>query len=162
DRFSATRCTMLSVLGWKSTEPLMLNTLIQCPASTVPSQRHVSPSRPYCCCAPSSGAAIKRAIAPTVVLFIISPVVCAAVDLYLAAEGLSGNPRPAVSDRKLHVAFPVPAHRPFAGRNRYREIRVDSATKCFDTETRAGVARNIENDRPGMGFVGVSPRGLDG
>src|SRR3982750_4142507 len=147
DLFSATRCPMLSVLGRKSTEPLMLKTLIQCPASTLPSQRHTSPSRPYCCCAPSSGAAMTRAIAAIVDLFIISPGGGAGVDLYLAAKGLRGNSRPSVANRKLHVTFPVPA--PFAWRDRDREIRVDSAAKSFDTETRARVAWNVRADRPG-------------
>src|SRR5205823_10229890 len=49
-----------------------------------------------------------------------------------------------------------------ARRKRYREIRRDAATESFDTELRAGVARDVEIERAGVRLEVVPARRLDG
>src|SRR5438093_13555181 len=140
---------MLSELGVKSTVPLTLKTLIQRPESTRPSQRHVSESRPNCCCAPMTGAANRRAtIGSSFVLFIFSPGGCTAVDHNASAEGLCRDARSSVTDGELNATFPSPR----AGRNRNRKIRRQVSTEGLDTELRSSAARNVQPQRSGMRF----------
>src|ERR1700694_2628400 len=151
---------MLSELGANSTEPLTLNTFIQCPASTRPSHFQISESRPYCCCAPRTGAASTTArAAKSLVLFIVSPWggVRTVVDYYAAAEGLRGNFRPAVTDRKLDSTFLSQA---FPGPNRDGKVRLQIAAESLHAELRPSTARNVQPQRSRVGLEAVSARGL--
>src|SRR6267143_3335860 len=138
---------MLSGLGAKSTVPLTLNTFIHRPASTRPSQRHTSESRPNCSCAPSVGAPSAGAVSRTasaeksLILFIIPPSgrVRASVDHNASAERVGGDPRSSVADREIHAPFPSLAAR----RDSHRDIGCHLSTDCFDAEPRAGAPWNV-------------------
>src|SRR3954464_12225585 len=163
DRFSAVTCTMLSELGAKSTLPLTLNTCIQRPSATFPSQRQVSESRPYCCCAPRTGATSRRARAPrSLLLFILSPggEVGTAVKKDLAAESLRCHPRPSITDRDLYVAG-VTSSSPRRRRQRHREIRRQLAAEGLDAELCTALLGNIEPNGARVRLEAVASRGLD-